>query len=325
MDSLFWPGEYRARAVFTEHGFLQAMVAVESAWAGHALPVPDTDLDVESGGNPVIALVDALRAANPDVDIHTGLTSQDVVDTALMLLLRDGVQHVLDSVNRALAGLEDLDSRYGQIPLVGRTLTQWALPITLGHKLSSWSVDLSEAACDLTNLSFPVQVGGPVGLDHDSRAIAEELKLAPANPWHTHRRPITRAGDALVAVTDACGHLARDVLTLTRPEIGELSVKGGGTSSSMPHKANPVLAVLVRRAALSTPGLAATLHLCASDQVDERADGAWHAEWETLRTLVRRTVVAADQTADVVEALEVHADRMEANLRAAGTARQDTR
>ena len=125
----------------------------------------------------------------------------------------------------------------------------------------------------------------------------------------------------LVTTTDACGHLARDVLELSRPEVGELSEGRGGRSSSMPHKANPVLSVLIRRCALTTPLLAATLHLSAADQVDERADGAWHAEWDTLRILVRRTAVAASQTADLVESVQVHPDRMTANLSAAEAAR----
>jgi 3-carboxy-cis,cis-muconate cycloisomerase len=135
------------------------------------------------------------------------------------------------------------------------------------------------------------------------------------------RRPVTRAGDALVATTDGCGRIARDVLELSRAEIGELSEARGGGSSSMPHKANPVLSVLVRRAALTTPQLAATLHLAAAEQVDERADGAWHAEWDTSRLLARRTAIAADQTADLLAGLRVHADRMAANLAAAEDAR----
>ena len=89
----------------------------------------------------------------------------------------------------------------------------------------------------------------------------------------------------------------------------------------MPHKANPVLSVLVRRAALTTPQLGATLHLCAADQVDERAEGAWHAEWDTLRILVRRTSVAASQTADLLQGLRIHPDRMAGNLAAAEAAR----
>src|SRR4029079_1281372 len=135
------------------------------------------------------------------------------------------------------------------------------------------------AIADLEALTFPVQVGGPVGTTREgAEELASRLGLAAAPAWHTQRRPVTRAGDALVAATDACGRIARDGLELSRPEIGELGEARGGRSSSMPHKANPVLSVLVRRAALTTPQLAATLHLAAAEQVDERGGGAWHAE-----------------------------------------------
>lgn len=108
---------------------------------------------------------------------------------------------------------------------------------------------------------------------------------------------------------------------MSRPEIGELSEGSGGGSSTMPNKADPVLSVLVQRAALTTPPqLAATLHLAAAQQVDDRADGGWHAEWATLRDLARRTLVAVSQTADLVAGLQVHPDRMAATLAAAGDA-----
>ncbi len=285
--------------------------------------MPDDDLDVEAGGNPVIPLVDALRKAHPDVALHAGLTSQDVLDTALMLLLRDAVAAVVDDLGRASRGAGPADgSEHGETPMTGRTLTQSALPITFGDKVAVWRAGLAEATADLEALAFPVQVGGPVGTSREGAAdLAGRLGLADAPSWHTQRRPVTRAGDALVATTDACGRIARDVLVLCRPEIGELSEAVGGGSSSMPHKANPVLSVLVRRAALTTPQLAATLHLAAADQVDERADGAWHAEWDTLRLLARRTAVAASQTAELLDGLQVHPDRMAANLAAAEDAR----
>jgi 3-carboxy-cis,cis-muconate cycloisomerase len=321
VTSLFWPGDARAGDLFTDRAFRAAMVVVEGAWVGESLAVPDVELDTEPGGNPVIPLLEALRAAHPDLDLHAGLTSQDVVDSALMLLLRDAVPTIREHLARALVALVRLSEEHGASPMIGRTLTQWALPITFGDKVAGWRTGLDEALADLAGLTFPVQVGGPVGTSKDARLLAERLGLDAVLSWHTHRRPITRAGDALVAATDACGHLARDVLELSRPEIGELSEGRGGGSSSMPHKANPVLSVLVRRAALTTPMLAATLHLCAADQVDERADGAWHAEWDTLRILVRRTAVAASQTADLVEGLRVHPDRMAAHLAAAEAAR----
>jgi len=321
VSSLFWPGDGRAGDLFTERAFLEALVAVEGAWVGEELAVPQVDLDAEAGGNPVIPLLEALRAARPDVDLHTGLTSQDVVDSAVMLLLRQSVATVRDSLGTALAGLERLEQESGATAMAGRTLTQWALPITFGDKVGRWRTGLEDAGADLARLAFPVQCGGPVGTAPDGAELARRLGLDAAPSWHTDRRPVTRAADALVATTDACGHLARDVLVLSRPEIGELSEARGGGSSSMPHKANPVLSVLVRRAALTTPQLAATLHLCAADQVDERADGAWHAEWDTLRLLIRRTAVAVSQTADLVDGLRVHPDRMAANLAAAEAAR----
>jgi 3-carboxy-cis,cis-muconate cycloisomerase len=321
MSDLLWPGDHRARDLFTDRAFLEAMVVVEAAWVGQRLVVPDADLDPEPGGNPVLPLVEALRAAHPGLDVHTGLTSQDVVDSAIMLLLRDAVATIRDHLARARAALDSLSAEYGATAMIGRTLTQWALPITFGDKVDSWRAGVVEAQADLAALRYPAQTGGPVGTSQDGAVLAERLGLDAARSWHTHRRPVTRAGDALVAATDACGRVARDVLELSRPEIGELSEDRRGGSSSMPHKANPVLSVLVRRAALTTPQLAATLHLCAADQVDERAEGAWHAEWDTLRILVRRTAVATSQTADLVQGLRVHPDRMGANLAAAEAAR----
>ena len=325
-DSLFWPGDARAGDLFTERAFLAAMTAVESAWADTELTVPEGDLDVEAGGNPVIPLVAALRAAHPDVALHKGLTSQDVLDTALMLLLKDAVGAVADDLARAIEALVRLSSEHGDTAMTGRTLTQSALPITFGDKVGVWRAGLAEAAADLEAVVFPVQVGGPVGTSREGAGdLAGRLGLADAPSWHTQRRPVTRAGDALVATTDACGRIARDVLVLARPELGELSEAVGGGSSSMPHKANPVLSVLVRRAALTTPQLAATLHLAAADQVDERADGAWHAEWDTLRLLARRTAVAASQTAELLEGLRVHPDRMAANLEVSVSAAEEAR
>ena len=187
---------------------------------------------------------------------------------------------------------------------------------------------LLDAYDDLAGLRFPVQLGGAAGtsaalveLGRDPGearvALAGRLGLDEALPWHTNRRPVTRIADALVACTDAWARIANDVLALGRPEIGELAEGSGGGSSTMPHKSNPVLSVLLRRAALTTPQLAATLHLAAADQVDERASGGWHAEWDTLRVLLRRSVVAAVEASELVARLQVDTDRMAANLAAA--------
>lgn len=339
MTDLFWPGDARAGELLTSQALVEAMVRVEAAWAGlevTALPaVTVADLvdtgDPESGGNPVLSLVQLLRARTGDDSLHRGLTSQDVVDTALMLLLRDTVTQVHDSVSTTTATLAGLVRRHRDTAMVARTLTQQAVPTTFGLKAAGWLAGLLDARDDLMALDLPVQLGGAGGtnaallaLGRDPVAerarMAEALGLGDALPWHTGRRAMTRVGDALVATTDACGRLARDVLVLARPEIGELAEGSPGGSSTMPHKQNPVLSVLIRRAALTTPGLGATLHLAAADQVDERADGAWHAEWATLRDLGRRTAVAASQTADLVGGLVVHPDRMAATLAEASDA-----
>jgi 3-carboxy-cis,cis-muconate cycloisomerase len=324
MSDLFWPGDRRAGGLFTDEAFAAALVAVESAWIDTDLAVPSVTLDAEPSGNAVIPLVALLKAAHPDLDVHTRLTSQDVLDTALVLMLRDAVEAVRAHLSEALSALDRLAASHGDAPMVGRTLTQWALPTTFADKLSSWRSGLAGADSDLAALAFPAQCGGPVGTMRDDR-LASRLGLVDVPAWHTDRRPITRIADALTAATDACGRVARDVLELSRPEIGEVSEASGGGSSSMPHKANPVLSVLVRRAALTTPQLLATVHLCAADQVDERADGAWHAEWDTLRLLVRRTAVAASQTADLLAGLQVHPDRMAAHLAAFRDTSQEQR
>ena len=175
----------------------------------------------------MIPLVDALREGDTRTStLHAGLTSQDVLDTALMLMLRDAVAAVVDHLGGAVEALARLDGRARRdTPMTGRTLTQPALPITFGDKVAAWRAGLAEATADLEALAFPVQVGGPVGTAARGRppTLAGRLGLADAPSWHTQRRPVTRAGDALVAATDACGRIARDVLVLCRPEIGELS------------------------------------------------------------------------------------------------------
>jgi 3-carboxy-cis,cis-muconate cycloisomerase len=224
--------------------------------------------------------------------------------------------------------------------MVARTLTQHAVPMTFGLKAAHWLTGVLDACDDLSALVFPVQVGGAAGTMAAaveladaveepvpavmalSNGLAERLGLTPSTPWHTTRTSVTRLGDAAVRCTDGWGRIANDVLTLSRPEIGELAEGAGGGSSTMPHKANPVLSLQVRRAALATPQLAATLHLAAAESVDERADGGWHVEWATLRTLLRWTLAAGSQTGELLAGLKVNTDRMATRL---ADARDDVR
>jgi 3-carboxy-cis,cis-muconate cycloisomerase len=338
MNDLLWPGDARGGDLLTDASFLRAMVAVEGAWLDvlgiEHRPLPDLDpttVSSESAGNPVPGLVAILRDrldGEAGRWVHRGLTSQDVIDSALMVMLRDAVSVVRRELRAQVGVLADLVEAHRATPMVARTLTQHAVPTTFGLKVSGWLSALLDADDDLASLSFPVQLGGAAGtlaavveLGLDPTAVRDRLSgglgLAPSLPWHTSRAPVTRIGDAAVGCTDAWGRVANDVLTLSRPEIGELAEGEGGGSSTMPHKRNPALSALIRRTALAAPQLAATLHVAAADSVDERTAGAWHLEWPTLTTLVRRTVVAGSQATDLLAGLRVHTDRMAATLEAA--------
>lgn len=349
MTSLWWPGDHRAGALCSGAALLHALAAVEQAWldvlvdtgvapsgarADVASLVGPADAEplavaAEEGGNPVIPLVAALRGRLPEPAarwLHRGLTSQDVLDTALVLCARDAVLALRRETGAQADLLAGLVRTHRADPMVARTLTQHAVPTTFGARAAGWLHGVLDADEDLAGLGFPAQLGGAAGTlsglveiagvdaARDARAaLAPALGLATSPPWHTHRAALTRAADAATRATDAWGRLANDVLALGRPEVGELVETSGG-SSTMPGKANPTRAVLVRRAALAGPQLAATLHLAAAEQVDDRADGAWHAEWETLATLLRRAVVAGSQTTELLGHLRVRTDRMAARL-----------
>jgi 3-carboxy-cis,cis-muconate cycloisomerase len=363
MTNLLWPGDQRAGAHMTDAALLEAMVAVESAWlaalaAAGLAPGECAEADLaallgdgdgeslaagaEGGGNPVIGLVDLLRGRAAQLVapwIHRGLTSQDVLDSALMLGVRSVVDDLTTKLAQQVSTLSDLAAAHRATPMVARTLTQHAAPTTFGAKVAGWLDGVVDAYERLAGLVTPIQIGGAVGTraaatelaaligsadppevsDRLMRSAATTLGLAARSPWHTTRSPVTAAADAFVGCTDSWGRIASDVVTLVRPEIGELgepAAEHRGGSSSMPHKRNPVLSILIRRAAIAAPPLAATLHTAAALANDERPDGPWHAEWDTLRTLARRTVVAGSQCAELLGGLQVHSARMAENLRA---------
>ncbi|OHV30073.1 MULTISPECIES: lyase family protein [Pseudofrankia] len=356
MSDLFWPGDERAGDLVTEAAWLAAMTRVEQAWLdalARAGIAPETvDLagivgpgelaavarEAEGAGNPVPALVTRWRERAPWA--HRGLTSQDVIDTSLVLLLRDVVERLLQELRGQVGSLATLADAHRGTVIAGRTLTQHAVPTTFGLKAAGWLTGVLDAADSLRRVPLPAQFGGAAGtlsaavelarlrrvadpVAAVSGAVADAasvlgLRAAPA--WHTTRTAFAAIGDALVACVDAWGHIATDTATLSRPEIGELAEPSGdgrGGSSTMPQKHNPVLSVLIRRAALTAPPLASTLHLAAALAGDERPDGAWHAEWPAVRDLARRTVVAASQTSELLRGLRVDDARMGATARKA--------
>ena len=361
MTNLLWPGDQRAGELMSDPTVLASMVAVESAWldalvAAGLAPDQCTGADLtglvnagdceliavksEDGGNPVIGLVALLRdRASAEVSrwIHRGLTSQDVIDTGLMLATRAIVDELMLQLAEQISALSVLATIHRGTPMVARTLTQNAVPTTFGVKAATWCNGVVDAYQQISALAIPVQIGGaggtlaattelaalaghpnPAGISVELvQSTAATLGLDLRMPWHTTRSSVTAIGDAFVGCTDAWGRIVSDVVTLVRPEIAELSEPAAGNrggSSSMPQKRNPVLSILIRRAAISAPPLGAILHTAAALANDERPDGSWHAEWETLRILARRTVVAGSQCSELLAGLEVHPAQMAKNL-----------
>lgn len=306
--------------------------------AGAGRPSDRIDLDrlvaaSVAGGNPIIPLVGLLRELVPAetrVWVHRGATSQDIWDTAIMDVAARAVAQVRTSLAEAADALLTLAEAHVGAVAAARTLTQHAVPTTIGARAAGWSRAVERAAARLEGLEFPAQLGGAggtrasfvevTGSVEGAQALVAAyagVEEAPA-PWHVDRAPVTEIGDALVAALDAVGKFAGDVTTLSRTEIGEVSEGEGGGSSAMPQKQNPTEAVLIRSAALRAPQLAATLHLASALAVDERPDGAWHAEWPTLRELLRLALGSSAHAAHLAAHLRVDAAAARANLASSG-------
>lgn len=358
----------RVVALTGDRAVLAVILAVESSWAAvletaHMAPAgsaavvaaaaevdrydaADIALRAQGGGNPVIPLLIDLRQQVRALDtgnigavkaVHVSLTSQDVLDTALMLLARDTLEALLTDVKTTTAALFRLAEDHADTVCVGRSLTEHSLPTTFGLRAAQWFHGVAAAGRQLENAVLPVQFGGAAGTLAAGTALtagtttdpfrlmemlAGRLGLAAAPaPWHTNRLVITSLGHALASLLDAFGKIAADVLFLSRPEVAELAeprAEGRGVSSAMPQKQNPVLSVLVRSAALQGPGLAAQLHLAAATFNDERPDGAWNIEWPALRRLLRLALGAAGHLRELTNGLQVHPDAMRRNLDLAG-------
>jgi 3-carboxy-cis,cis-muconate cycloisomerase len=285
-------------------------------------------------GNPVPGLVAALRKAVPPGaadTVHRGATSQDIIDTAAMLLARDALEAMAVDLAAAAGGCAGLAEAHRDTLMAGRTLLQQAVPVTFGLVAAGWLTALDEAGEGIARVRaerLAVQFGGAAGtlasLGDDGPAVARllagELGLAlPVLPWHTDRSRIVEVAAACAGVSAALAKIARDVTLLAQSEVGEVREGGGpggerrGGSSAMPHKQNPVAAIAILGCTRRVPGLAATL-IAAAEQEHQRAAGAWHAEWEPFADLLRVTGSAAAWAADLTGGLVVDPARMRANL-----------
>ncbi|MFF4018866.1 3-carboxy-cis,cis-muconate cycloisomerase [Streptomyces sp. NPDC001843] len=309
----------------------EAATAVTEAARADRFDVRSLAERARAGGNPVIPLVaDLTKAVGEEYGpyVHRGATSQDIMDTATMLVASRTLELILADLARAERALAALAAEHRGTPMPGRTLTQHAVPTTFGLKAAGWRslvLDARDRATAVRN-SLPVQLGGAAGTlaafaaygAQDPVALpaayARETGLRePLLPWHTLRTPIADLAGCLAFTAGALGKIAADVLTLSRTEIGEVTEGAGGGSSAMPHKANPVRTTMLAAVGRRAPQLAATLYgsLAAGD---ERPAGAWHAEWEPLRDLLRMVGGATRDLAELADGLRVHPEAMREHL-----------
>jgi 3-carboxy-cis,cis-muconate cycloisomerase len=302
-------------------------------------------------GNPVPGLARALARQVPQTAVsavHRGATSQDIVDTAVMLLAKRAIDVIQADLARAADAAAGLAAAHRGSIMIGRTLLQQAVPVTFGLVAAGWltSVDEARAGLDSVGPRLAVQFGGAAGTlaslgeagQRVAALLAGELGLAvPVLPWHTDRLRIVDLGAALARVDAVLGKIARDVTLLAQSEVGEVSEGAGsdqrgtdprgadqqapaaaprrGGSSAMPHKRNPVASIAILGCTRQVPGLLATLAM-ATEQELQRAAGAWHAEWEPLTALLRLTGSASSWAAELLPGLVVDTSRMAANLAA---------
>jgi 3-carboxy-cis,cis-muconate cycloisomerase len=297
-----------------------------------ALDIGQLGCSAAEKGTPIPALVSALRERLGDsaaaTVLHRGATSQDILDTAIMLVARRALEPLLTDVSAAAELCAGLAERHRNTLQAGRTLLQHAVPVTFGLKAAEWLTALDGSWAGLAGVreqELAVQLGGAAGtlatLGDRGLAVvsdlAEQLELAePDLPWHAIRLRPARVACSLGVALGAMGKIAGDVVLLAQTEVDELAegqADGRGGSSTMPHKRNPVGAVAVVACAQRGPGLVSTI-LSAMGQEQERAAGAWQAEWEPLLELLRLTGSAASALRELLDGLEVHADRMRANL-----------
>lgn len=344
------------RQIFCDHGRVQGMLDFEAALAraqarvgvipGSAVASIEAACKAErydfqalaqaiaSAGNSAIPLVKMLgkviAASDPDAEryVHLGATSQDVMDTGLVLQLLAAVDLIEADLQRLNEALSQQARHHAATVMPGRTWLQHATPVTLGMKIAGWLGALNRSRQRLRELRprlACLQFGGASGslaaLGEQAmpvaQALAEELHLnQPDQPWHTQRDRLVELASVLGLVAGSLGKLGRDISLLMQTEAAEVfepSAPGKGGSSTMPHKRNPVGAAVLIGAATRVPGLVATL-FSAMPQEHERSLGLWHAEWETLPEICCLVSGALQQALAIADGMQVDAERMRANL-----------
>jgi 3-carboxy-cis,cis-muconate cycloisomerase len=312
----------------------RAATAIRAAARADLYDVSVIAADAARAGNMAIPLARHLtdRVASADREaaqyVHWGATSQDIIDTALVLQLGDAIPTILSHLHRAAASAAAHARTHAATPMSGRTWLQQATPITFGLKAAGWLDAIGRSARTLGSAlegALVLQCGGAAGtlaaLGSNGPAVAEALAVqlglgVPALPWHAHRERLATLACALGIACGTLGKIAKDLALLGQTDVGEVfeaPEDGRGGSSTMPQKRNPVRASVALSAAIRAPGLVATM-LTAMPQEHERGLGGWQAEWETLPELVRVTAGSARAMAEALERLVVDSARMRENL-----------
>ena len=342
------------RDAVSDDAWLQAMLDVERALAAaeaRAGVIPaeaaraiadaceakrfDAGVIGEAGrapGDPVEPLVRALRDQVGDEAadyVHRGATSQDILDTAAMLVSRRTLDLIVEALAAVAGECARLAEAHRSTPMAARTLLQQAVPTTFGLKAAGWLVGVMEARRGLRRIRderLALQLGGAAGTlsalgdagPEVARLLGEELGLPePVAPWHANRVRIAELGAALAVAAAAAAKIGVDVGLLSQTEVGEAAEAEGGVSSTMPQKRNPIGSVLAVACARQVNGHVSIL-LAAMPQEHERAAGGWHAEWPALVGALAFTGGAADGAGRALTDLEVDPARMRANLELAG-------
>jgi 3-carboxy-cis,cis-muconate cycloisomerase len=344
------------RRVFSDRGRLQGILDFEAALAralARAGIVPAAAAEAIAGqcraeffdvgalsqatalaGNPAIPIINELTrlvaAANPAAasHVHWGATSQDAMDTGLVLQIRQGLDLIEADARQLCTALAKAAAEHKETPIAGRTWLQHAAPTTFGLKVAGWLCAVArhlERLREVRPRALALQFGGAVGTlaalgDHaltTTSLLAEELGLRPAEmPWHAHRDRLVEVALTLGLLVGSLGKMARDLALMTQSEVAEVaepSAPGRGGSSSMPQKRNPVGCATVLATATRIPALVLVL-LSAMPQEHERGLGGWQAEWETLPEILLLTSGALSQMRQVMTGLRVDAERMRENL-----------
>jgi 3-carboxy-cis,cis-muconate cycloisomerase len=301
----------------------QQALAVAAACRPEDMDLASLAAGTSADATPVPALVSRLRDLVPPearAAVHVAATSQDVLDTALVLVLRRALDGAAQDAAGVAALLAGLARQHRDSAMAGRTLLQQAVPTTFGAACASRlvAVDDARTALAVAVEALPAQLGGAAGTLASAgdagpglvALFAQQLDLAePVTPWHTARGPLARAACAAGVLAGELAALAQDVVLLSATEIGEVAVASPGGSSAMPHKRNPAPAVLALACAHRVPGLVATV-LAAMPQGLQRAAGPWQAEWGAHTDLARLVAGTAHHTRSALDGLQVDTEAM---------------